>query len=132
MAAKNESADPATAWYAKVDKHFSPLYDEYRAEGQLMHSRPLLAHYTSIETLDRVLRTNEIWFSNPLFMDDIQEVRFGITEGNSQFVSSAAVRKACGSDARAEILMKRFEHYYLQFANDQVMDVYVPVCANVR
>jgi hypothetical protein len=36
--------------------------------------RLLVAHYTTLEVLEKILGTNEIWFSNPLFMNDLEEV----------------------------------------------------------
>ena len=47
------------------------------APGEL----PLLAHYTSIRTLERIAQTGEIWFSNPLYMNDVDELRYGMNLG---------------------------------------------------
>jgi len=35
-----------------------------------------IAHYTSVESLIKIIEKNEIWFSNPYFMNDYQEVKF--------------------------------------------------------
>ena len=40
----------------------------------LMEHKPLLAHYTSISNLEKILKDDEIWLSNPLFMNDLEEV----------------------------------------------------------
>jgi hypothetical protein len=44
----------------------------------------LLAHYTSIDVIEKILRSEEIWFSNPLFMNDLDEMRFGMLEGRGR------------------------------------------------
>jgi hypothetical protein len=31
--------------------------------------------------LEAILRNDEVWLSNPLFMNDMEEVRFGINAG---------------------------------------------------
>jgi Protein of unknown function (DUF2971) len=42
---------------------------------------PHLAHYTSISVLEKIISTNEMWFSNPLLMNDHEEMQFGMREG---------------------------------------------------
>ncbi len=66
-----------------VYRLFAPLWDDLRPEDAFNVKKPLLAHYTTVQTLERILTTNEVWFSNPLFMNDLEEVRFGLLEGNS-------------------------------------------------
>jgi hypothetical protein len=75
--------------------------------------------------LEAILRNNEIWLSNPLFMNDMEEVRFGINTGANLFVTSREVESACGTKSRADLLKSSFNHYYNVFANDHVLDTYV-------
>ena len=64
--------------------------------------KPLLAHYTSISGVEKILLSNELWFANPLNMNDREEVGFGIEEGSRVVRQSAeiaeAVRVRCASD----------------------------------
>ena len=57
---------------------FAPLFADLQDEQDYPQQRPLLAHYTSVETFEQILKVDQIWFSNPLFMNDWQEVRWGI------------------------------------------------------
>ena len=57
---------------------FNPLFLHFSSAPILQKERPLLAHYTSISAMERILQNSEIWFSNPLFMNDLQEMRFGL------------------------------------------------------
>ena len=65
------------------------------SETRSKHIRPFLASagginfrachkktssLTSMAVLESILRENVVWFSNPLFMNDLEEVRFGINE----------------------------------------------------
>ena len=130
MSANNNDAGKPTAEsiqkiFAPIHQHFLELYSDLEKRGSYTVKSPLLAHYTSIEVLERVLATNQVWFSNPLFMDDLEELRFGITEGYQQFQNNQDVRRASGSDERASKLFDAFNYYYNQFANEHAIDVYV-------
>jgi hypothetical protein len=87
--------------------------------------RPLLAHYTSLPVLEQILRNNEIWLSNPLFMTDIEEVRFGIEHGKSLALDSELLSSACQTPQRAEQFKQHFFWNYQRFANDHAIDTYV-------
>ena len=56
-----------------IIKDFLPLFDDLLDPSSYPDNKPLLAHYTSIEILERIMTTDEVWFSNPLFMNDIEE-----------------------------------------------------------
>ena len=58
-------------------KLFSNLAVELDDLQFLIKTHPLLAHYTSLSVLEKILKTDELWLSNPLFMNDLEEVRFG-------------------------------------------------------
>jgi hypothetical protein len=91
----------------------------------LIETRPLLAHYTSISVLEKIMRTDEIWLSNPLFMNDLEEVRFGLQQGTRLFLQNEAVAQACGTPSRVLLLRNAFSHYYNQFDQEQAFDTYV-------
>jgi hypothetical protein len=110
---------------AQIFKLFEPLFDDIRQGDTFPAKRPLLAHYTSIPVLEAIFRNDEIWLSNPLFMNDIEEVRFGINTGANLFLTSAEVEAAGGSKPRVDLLKSAFNYYYNSFANDHVLDTYV-------
>lgn len=57
--------------------------------------RPLWAHYTSVATLEKILLANEVWLSNPLYMNDWEELRFGLNAGAEKFRTHIALKEAC-------------------------------------
>jgi hypothetical protein len=91
----------------------------------LIEHKPLLAHYTSIGVLEKIMKSDEIWFSNPLFMNDLEEVRFGVLEGLRLFTASEAVNNACHTPERTHILRHAFNHFYAQFEAEHAFDTYV-------
>jgi hypothetical protein len=104
---------------------FDPLFANLRGPDCFPNKRPLLAHYTSVAVLEAILRNDEVWLSNPLFMNDVQEVRFGITEGAKLFVTSPEIRDACEGKDRLDILRIGFDFWYNQFTNEHMLDTYV-------
>jgi hypothetical protein len=104
---------------------FDPLFADLRDGGSFPAKRPLLAHYTSIQALEAILRSNEVWFSNPLFMNDIEEVRFGINVGANLFLTSTELESACGNKERFNLLRSKFIQYYDAFVNEYVIDTYI-------
>jgi hypothetical protein len=50
---------------AEVSQLFLPLWADLRPEDAFQNKKPLLAHYTTIQVLEKILTSNELWFSNP-------------------------------------------------------------------
>jgi hypothetical protein len=72
---------------AEIRELFKPLFADLQGNDSFPDQRPLLAHYTSVPVLEAILRNNEVWLSNPLFMNDVEEVRFGMTNGAKDALS---------------------------------------------
>ena len=89
---------------------------------------PLLAHYTSIKTLERIAETGEIWFSNPLYMNDVDELRYGMALGLEAVRTHQGLRHACPPD-HYNALLDAFGKLYTAFDNDAAFDVYVFSCS---
>jgi hypothetical protein len=104
---------------------FDPLYADLRPEDAFHIKKPLLAHYTTIHVLEKILTSNEIWFSNPLFMNDIEEVRFGVLQGNSLVMGSKQIAIACETADRAQKFEQSYAHFFNKFANQNVLNTYV-------
>src|SRR5882724_3191576 len=85
---------------AAIWQLFQPLYADIKPEDAVSQKKPFLAHYTSLSVLEKILTTDEIWFSNPLFMNDLDEVRFGITNGALALKGSQEVRAAFETEIR--------------------------------
>ena len=108
-----------------IMQFFLPLYADLKPEDTFSNKKPLLAHYTTIQALEKILTNNEIWFSNPLYMNDMEEVRFGIIQGNELVIKSQEIENACQKSERVQAFKKSFAYYFDQFANQHVLDTYV-------
>lgn len=104
---------------------FGPLWMDMQGPDTFPAARPLLAHYTSIATLESIMTNNELWFSNPLYMNDLEELRFGILEGADAFRRSEAIKLACGNPERHEKLLDEFACQLDRFSNQHALDTYV-------
>ncbi|WP_447592541.1 DUF2971 domain-containing protein [Stenotrophomonas rhizophila] len=67
---------------------------------------PLLAHYTSLFTLEAIIKGQELWMSHPFLMNDLEELRWGIIHGTERFVQSADITAAVGSDEDFQVVVK--------------------------
>ena len=106
-------------------KFIDPLWSDLQSAETFTAKRPLLAHYTSIAVLECIMDSNEVWFSNPLYMNDMEELRFGILEGASAFRLNEEVKSACGSAERYKKLLHGYEYLFDQFSNQHAFDIYV-------
>jgi hypothetical protein len=108
-----------------VSQSYAPLYDRFENMSRLLSDPPLLAHYTSIQTLEKILKYEELWFSNPLFMNDLQEMRFGLNEGARLFSRPELLEEAAETVERAIKLDQHFQYYFTKFDSEAAFDTYV-------
>lgn len=107
--------------FREVWKLFDPLYDDLLDRNQFFQIRPLLAHYTTMFAFEQIVKNNEFWFGNPLFMNDLEEVRFGINEGTRLLVESPEIARAMGPavhDAFVRELLAARENFETKHAFD--------------
>lgn len=110
----------------EIFEAFLPLWQDVQNEDTYLTVRPLLAHYTSITNLEQILKNEEVWFSNPLNMNDIEEVRLGMREAALAFRKHPQIIAACqGEDAPHLRLIEIFDYYLREFENNHLFDTYV-------
>jgi hypothetical protein len=110
---------------SELHKRFECLFDDVGSEVDFPIVRPLLAHYTSLANLENILITDELWFSNPLLMNDLEEVRFGILRGFDLVQMDESFETACGSLQRAQQFRECFTRYFREFEEEHAFDTYV-------
>jgi hypothetical protein len=104
---------------------FAPLFDDIETDEDYPKKRPHLAHYTSVEVFEQIVKNDEIWFSNPLFMNDWQEMRWGLMEGMRMVLNNEGIKAACGEPERVSGFLDAFERIYEEFEEKQSLDVYI-------
>lgn len=103
----------------------SPLFSDILDEDEFYNRRPLLAHYTNLKNLENIVASEEIWFSNPLFMNDIEEIRFGIVRGVDNLILHEGISRALGTEDRVQNFHRSLEHYKDYYDENHVFDTYV-------
>jgi len=101
------------------------LWADFTEELSFPAKRPMLAHYTSIQTFERIITNEEFWFSNPLFMNDLEELKFGMNEGAAEFYRSETLKRACGTSERHEELTKAFGDLFDDFDSNHALNTYL-------
>lgn len=103
----------------------SILYDDIDPAEQFDRMLPLLAHYTTIQTIEKIISSKEVWFSNPLYMNDLEEVRFGLIESERLLLADAGVAKALGTPDRSAKFVAAYNHYTKDFIEKHLPDTFV-------
>lgn len=76
--------EPTPEEVARILQAYASLYSA--VETKESPNQPLLlAHYTSVQVVEQILTKGEVWFSNPLYMNDLDELRAGVFLGTEIF-----------------------------------------------
>lgn len=85
--------------------------------------RPLLAHYTSLATLEKIAETRQLWLSHPYLMNDHQELIWAMEEGERLALSDKDLYAALGNWAGL------FYEYLSKLSKDDALsynlDIYI-------
>lgn len=87
--------------------------------------RPILAHYTSVQTVESILKNDELWLSHPMLMNDHQEMGWALNEGRISLITHDRMEESCGDETRYQELMEAFEYHYWKFTNQDFHNVFV-------
>ncbi|WP_186069143.1 DUF2971 domain-containing protein [Burkholderia gladioli] len=101
------------------------MWESFIRESDFPEVKPTLAHYTSIDTLNSIVTNNEVWLSNPLYMNDVEELRFGISETTRAFYQSSSLRSACESEDRYNELCRAYAYVLKEFEEEHAFDIYI-------
>jgi hypothetical protein len=84
---------------------------------------PLLAHYTTMDSLEKIMASDELWFSHPLLMNDHEEIHWGINQCVAAIQQSPMLRITLKDDYGAFIgaLQAAIERY----GKNHLFDTYV-------
>lgn len=101
--------------------YFSAMWNDLPNEPM----PPLLAHYTSLDSIEKILRSGEFWLSNPLYMNDWEELRFGMHAGAQALRDNQLLKEACETTVAYDALLSKFDSLFADFDNTHALDVYV-------
>lgn len=108
----------------ELDQAFFPLWSDALTAEDYPSRRPILAHYTSLQTLEHIVKGKEFWLSNPLLMNDTQEVRQGLYLAADCIRSHEGLKDMFGP-AGADQLVRTFSANHYSFSTKDAFDTYV-------
>jgi hypothetical protein len=104
---------------------YQSIWSDIKDENEFPYKTPLLAHYTSMDNFDLIVDGEEFWFSNPLNMNDSEELTFGMIQGASEFKANENLKKACENEDVLCQLMSAFDDHYNHFDENHAFDTYI-------
>lgn len=102
---------------------YNTLHDIFDCTERLRNDPPLLAHYTSIEVIEKIIKNEEIWLSHPFYMNDLSELRFGMLQGIQVFPAYAL--PAVATQERVRLILEAFNFYVGHMNEHTLVDTYV-------
>jgi hypothetical protein len=114
----------------EITSRLAPLYSTFINLAALTDNEHSvhLAHYTSLDVLEKIMQTNEIWFSNPLFMNDHQEMRFVLFEAFkviTELQNDKDALSLAGGMQNFTKISSAFHNAFQNFDINHALDVYV-------
>lgn len=107
------------------EKFWEHLYSDIDELQEFPQVGPQLAHYTSLENLENILKSEQLWLSNPLEMNDLEEVRFGVSHGLRILNQNQRLQNALATDVRRSGFRMWLEKVTDEYSRDGVLDLYV-------
>lgn len=101
------------------------LWSDLRPDEQFPSERPLLAHYTSLSTMESIFRAEEIWMSHPFLMNDEEELKWGIIEGVNRIRTNESLASAFGSASNYAAFLEAVEIAKDKEGSSNALDTYV-------
>ena len=86
---------------------------------------PLLAHYTSLDAFEQIMKNDQLWFSHPSFMNDHAEVVSGIKEAQALIFEHGALPTAFSTSDDYISFLDGFEQGILDYGFLHIADTYI-------
>lgn len=109
----------------EVSQHFAALWGDIKLQDAFPNKRPMVAHYSDLERIESIIKHQTLWFSHPLFMNDLEELKFGISEAHAAFFAHEGIERACKTPERYAKLRHYYDFINSRFAENDAFDIYV-------
>jgi len=101
------------------------IWTESLPENNFPEKTPHIAHYTSIENIKNILSGEELWFSNPLYMNDSEELQYGMNTGQRLLHTSKILKAAFTNNSGYNSFLMHFNNLFQDYAQEHVFDTYI-------
>jgi hypothetical protein len=106
--------------------HFRPLWtDSLDPNEQFPQFSPLVAHYCSVSTLEAIVKNNELWFSNPIYANDYEELTFGVTHSRRLIRETDSIRTIFRNETVYNKFLEILDTLFLHFEQGVEQDIYI-------
>ena len=109
----------------EMDKKLNELLWNNDNSTEFYNIKPLLAHYTSYPAAENILRVGEIWFSNPLQMNDYGEIGYTFNWFFTLLYQDKKLREILSTYGKEEEFWKELYALRNSFMSKDASDVYV-------
>jgi hypothetical protein len=86
---------------------------------------PLLAHYTSLDAFEQIVKNDQLWFSHPSFMNDHAEVVSGIKLAQEHIFNHPVLPGGFSTSDDYIAFLDGFEHSISDFGVLDTADTYI-------
>lgn len=101
------------------------IYDDIDEKDHFPSQQPILAHYTTLQVGESILKNKQFWLSNPLYMNDHEELAFGFREGNRLVNGSEELRSAFSDSETYLQFIGAYNSYAKTFEDEEALDVFI-------
>src|SRR6056297_2864693 len=101
------------------------LFEDLHGFEDITNSRPMLSHYTSIQTIELILKNDELWLSHPLNMNDHQELIGGLNFARKAIHECEKLRGAFKSPEQYQLFLEGFQYWENIYGESDGYDLYV-------
>jgi hypothetical protein len=99
-----------------------------------------IAHYTSLQTLESILRNEEIWFSHPFAMNDHQELSHGLLLGRQMLHQSTKLNNWFLRNTKSESHAKNayisflqlFDTFFQEYEKDHIHNTFIACFSEIQ
>lgn len=109
----------------KIMETLNKIYDDIDKNDHFPSQRPTLAHYTTLQVGESILKDKQFWLSNPLYMNDYEELAFGFREGNRLVNGSEELRSAFSDSKTYLKFISAYNSYAKTFEDKEALDVFI-------
>jgi hypothetical protein len=101
------------------------ISSDIRNDESYIALRPTLVHYTSVETAFNILSNKEIWMSNPLNMNDHEEVSFVMINAENIVLNDDNIKESFSKIHQYEEFKYMVRKYFEKYKSESVIDNYI-------
>jgi hypothetical protein len=101
------------------------LFEDLQGFEDITNSKPMLAHYTSIQTIELILKNDELWLSHPLNMNDHQELIGGLSFAMRAINECKDLYEAFEKAEQYHLFLSEFQGWQNSYGENDAFDLYV-------